>query len=290
MNAYTFQIADQDIYLAVDKVKYLLGDNHKLKYDIKKTLRQAFSKTDNSDFAIEHGLSRRCLINEKELNTKNYIYFNVNHSYDFLEDMKLKTSSMFYHYLSKVVENIEYSDTFNTLSILFTDLAEELNEKIDDSDNHAINLSMKPLNAKSILKWIDLELINDGNAVNPFDLSYEEYIIFQLKTIEKLSKLTPGKTHIVFLEIAEITKPLESFLNSITIENINILVDTSKYCPQYIDNVAWLSNTLSVDFSDEIQVYEKITMHHEHHCTVEDSKKAYETHINNQTLHHKGII
>lgn len=275
MDKLTFHIGEETVDCAVGTYKYLINESSYRSHDLYRTLAQTFDKVDNSEYSITRDTSRKLLINDEPINLKRFSFTIVSPHFNMGEALKLKTNSIFHHYFKALFKDIEYTDTFNTLSILFTDLETEIGEMMDFGENDIKpSISVKALTSKTLLKWIDMNIEYDGEELNAFDLNYEETILFQLNTILKLSRLDPKKTWIVYGFIPKVTKSIHNLITDEFPDNIRVLVDGVPYCINDVEEILWLKNP-SIDFADELAVYDQLTLNTEQCTTIEDTKAYY---------------
>lgn len=275
MDKFTFLLGNATIDCAVGTYKYLMNESSCRSHDLYRTLAQTFDKVDNSEYSITRNASRKLLINDEPINLKRYSLAIVSPHFDLGDAIKLKTNSIFHHYFNALFKDIEYTDTFNTLSILFADLETEICEMMDfDDDDLRPSVSVKALTPRTLLKFIDMTIEYDEEELNTFDLNYEEIILFQLKTISKLAKLEPKKTWIVYGFIPKVTKNIHELITYYLPENIRILLDGIPYFIHDIEEVLWLREP-SIDFADELAVYDQLTLTNEHCTTIDDTKAYY---------------
>ena len=280
IDKFTFELAEQTVTFGIERCKYLVGKNHALRYDLYRTLNQCFSKTKNSEYAIRENSSRKLTINDKTVDLKHHSFHLVTAYFDLAEAMKLKSDSLILKYIQSKLKNIEYAEEFNTLKILFEDFATYLDAMTNDFDGFDLNVDLKELTVKSLLKLIDVGFMKDEEVINVHDLSYEETVMHQFRMIVEVAKTIPDKTFIVYCDIPELTESIWELLGSLP-DNTRVIMNTDP--PKHYDvaDILLLGHD-SVDCADEYHVHESLTMNLEHCNTNADTIQLIRQYLSGQ--------
>lgn len=181
--------------IIVDNIKMICGDNYEAKDKIINTFINYFSKMNRSDYADENGYNSLIKINDDYISDSNYEFFFVSQLFDLNSDLKLTSKSLCLMYITALLNNIEYNETFNTIAILLNDLLNEVSE--NEAIHDIIPMFESELTKKDILKLLSFSFIKEDNIINNFDLNLEEKINLQLEMIAKISSVSEKNTIVV---------------------------------------------------------------------------------------------
>ncbi len=293
MDKFTFHLGKERVEFGLDTCKFLLGNDAK-KFDVFRTLRQTFTKSKSSEYAINHNTSRKLLINEKEPDLKQHRFVLITPMFDFAEEMKLKTKSLLHMFLEAKLKDVEYTEEFHTLSILLEDFSEIINERINIKSDYDFEATMSELTVKNLMKFVGFSFTKEEETMHPLDLGYSEVLAFQLDILHELAMADYERQYIAYMQVPLLTKSLlERLLNSKT-ENLKILVATHYPCDiETCEDVVIFTKTMHYDLADEASVYENITMHLPHTYTTEETYEKLKAHIHGEdekTSYLRGIL
>lgn len=211
------------IDVLVSKTKYIIGNDYDNKDLIKKTMIYYFSKLNLSEYAEDTYGKSYVLFDDSLLNISDFDFYYVNPNFDMDSDIKLTSKSLCLSYINSLLDNIEYNETFQTISVLMNDLLEEV---VDVKNEIIVPNVDVDFTKKTLIKLISLYFMKDDNQINNYDLSLKERIILQLKMIASISKKS-NKNIIILGEIPIIDKEIIGILNEINSYNL-IFIENSK--------------------------------------------------------------
>jgi len=281
MNHLAFYFGNEIVEFGLGTRKFLLGRNAAKKFDMYKTLRQAITKTKNSDYAVDNNHARNVTLNDKDVHPRQMKFFTITYIYDFLEESKLKTQSILYQYLRQVLKNIEYSEEFNTLSLLFSDFSRYVSDQLDMSGEYEMHIEMDDLNIKTLLKMMRVRFNIDEELIVPFDLSYEETILHQLRMVETISRKDVESDYIVWLDLPKLTDGINAKLDEIVGVNLHILIPQEIYCPSDLSEVL-LVNDHVYDLADDITLYKNFVLELPNAQDIDDAQRVIRSYLNNE--------
>ncbi|MBR3891406.1 MAG: hypothetical protein IKJ30_04990 [Bacilli bacterium] len=258
MNNIECIINNRSYNIAIDKYKIIYGNNFDSKFNVYKCIKYYFNKLSPSDYGKENNNKALVKFNDRYLDIKDTLFFEMGYEYDYSGDAKLTTKSLILKYLEYALEGIEYEDTFNTVKeLLYALINFELEDRV--SINHEnVNLSVEneDFNYKSLIKLLVPILTKDNLEINSLDIGYEESIILQIKLINKISIMSK-KNIIVIANIPEMTNKVIDEINLLG-EDVNMII----FSNSYNDNIPIESLILTdfgwLDLGSEEQVFEYI--------------------------------
>lgn len=237
--------------IIVEKVKFLYGDNYSLKYEISKILKQVISRNSLSENQIENDINFSIEINDKIYKTKSTL-FEVTANYDLTTDLKMQTKSLILKYYETYLKCNNISDYVLMINSMLKTLAMELNQ-----DDLMLNAMFVDMNEKQLLKLLIPYLIKDEYQSNMFDLTYEEIILFQIKTIRYITENNFDQFFFIIIDIPVLTNEIikEIYYTS---NNTIIFVYTNQSLEMknYQDFCICISSIL--DLASEETIYEEI--------------------------------
>ncbi len=274
MDRLTFHTGTETVEFGIGTRKFLCGENVKRKYNILKTLRQTLGKIKDSEFAEAHGMTKKMLLNGEDIKVKKSRFFTISQHYDYLEDMKLKTGSTMYLFLQEKLRDIEYTDEFNTLAILFKDFSGTMNERITEETGlpFTMDLQLTDLHLRQLLKMASLSLQKDDEEAHPYDMDYEENIIFQLDLIIETASRDGENDYYGYLDVPLLTDKVIDKTESLP-KNLRIIIPTRLYPAKRLEEVVIVERK-TIDLADDVQLYEKITMSLSNHVELTDTESV----------------
>lgn len=284
MKKYTIKIGNIVYNFGIKNYKLLLGDNEDLKQDLIYSIIKEFNKGSNSEYSIDEKREKQFLINDNNVNLRNTSLYLINSRYDYEDEYKLKARSLILKFLRTVFEDIDYNDTLNTINILLEQLSDELTEELSEFNStfeHGIEI--EKINFKNIFKLMDIKMKKDNKYINMYDLKYEDNILSQLSFIKTIAEKSFDKDHIVILELPILTKKIFDFIKTIQLENLDIIVSTTKYniVLKNINNIIYV-NKQFIDFRDEVAIYNDLIMNLNEIQTLETIEEEVLTYLNDK--------
>lgn len=211
------------IDVLISKTKYIIGNDYDNKDLIKKTMIYYFSKLNLSEYAEDTYGKSYVLFDDSLLNISDFDFYYINPNFDMDSDIKLTSKSLCLSYINSLLDNIEYNETFQTISVLMNDLLENVFDVKNEIIVPNVNVDFTK---KTLIKLISLYFMKDDNQINNYDLSLKERIILQLKMIASISKKS-NKNIIILGEIPIIDKEIIEILDEINSYNL-IFIENSK--------------------------------------------------------------
>lgn len=211
------------IDVLISKTKYIIGTDYENKDLIKKTMIYYFSKLNLSEYAEDTYGKSYVLFDDSLLNISDFDFYYINPNFDMDSDIKLTSKSLCLSYINSLLDNIEYNETFQTISVLMSDLLENVFYVKNEIIVPNVNVDFTK---KTLIKLISLYFMKDDNQINNYDLSLKERIILQLKMIVSISKKS-NKNIIILGEIPIIDKEIIEILDEINSYNL-IFIENSK--------------------------------------------------------------
>ena len=223
MNQINIFNHDINFSIQIQQLKYCIGYNHEMKYQLFQMIRQVYSRV-GSEKREEYGIRNVITFDSEEFNVRSSMLWEVSSSYSLTEEMKLGTKSLITTYLETKLQNTIYFDSMNTLEILFNSLEFEINEE----DN--VNVIFNSVNSKTLFKFMKACLKDGDLQQDEYDLSYEQIILLQIKMIayimkHKIYNIKP----IIIVHAPVLTDKIIQALWEIP--NVCVLVDTVEYLP-----------------------------------------------------------
>lgn len=287
MEKIDIKINKYNFSFGIDKVKFLVSRAPEKIFSVIQAIRKTINKINDSEYEIENTVNKRFLINDKQINLKENLFFFINNHFDLEKDLKLQSKSLLGLYIDSLLENIEYDDDLNTINILINDLSNRVSEYSSENTFQNLNINISELNQKTILKLIEIYLIKEELIQNAYEMSYTENIVFQL---ELLSFIASKKKNINYWTILEIPVITDSILTAIhkTASNVKVIawVESIK-CPIQMDDVVLIKNK-SIDLSDELQIYENILLDNNQNIhSLAELKEAIVSELNSNDSKYK---
>lgn len=264
MEKITLKYENESLDIIINKCKYIMGDNYKLKFDYIQAIRNHFNKTNQTEYN-EQFQNRRCVyVDDKVADVRRWNLIEINSFFDLNSDIKLGTKSLLIKYYESILKDIEYNDLVTTINGLLNDLNETfINVDNEFEDNNiCLNNNLQLINTKSILKMLEVTLLKDEMEANCYDLKYEELINLQLQIVYKIAFNNQDKMYIIMLDVCEITKEILNIIEKMNLDNVFVLVFTNKIkCLDRIQlaQIAYC-NASCVDLINEEHLYNKILM------------------------------
>ena len=203
-----------DITLYLGRVKLLAIDDYNAQTSIVKTFNTYFNKEKDSEYAIEKGYSSLLLSDNKKININDYDYFYITNEYDLYNDLKLGTKSLLLKYLDYIIDELIFSEEYQTFKIVWEDLMSKISFILNKSSSDLIINVNSEIEKKQILKILSLNIFKDDLKTNVNDLSYDEKIIFQLNIVKALLKKSNRKA-IILVDLQYISSVIMKSIDDI---------------------------------------------------------------------------
>lgn len=193
-------------------------------------------------------------------------FFYVSYNFDLQQDLKLGTKSLSYMYLNSLFNDIEYADSYQTISFLLSEIVEGVKEDFLED----ISVLMESnLSKKELIKLFTFYLIKDDLEINANDLSLEEVINTQLCMIKKII-CSENKNTILLLD-----SPI--FYES----SKKILEEVDCYCLVFFEACNFKENEPDclflvddmIDIADEEKLFE-LCENYKSYITIKDLKNG----------------
>lgn len=267
-----------DTEIAIPKIKYIVGSNIELINRIIESIEAYFSKEKDSDFALEKGYRNLIFLDDQQLNLSDHDFFYVSKKYDLVLENKLGSKSLLLKYLNSLLEGIEYSEEYQTLTIVFEDLMEKIEEKSQDKI-HTVQLGFENLmNRKNLLKYFVPRVMLEELEISNFDLNSKEKIIFQLEQIKSIVQES-GKRTFVLYEYDYIDQEILSILESFR-DDVHFLVISKKHpaITDYRDVLVCEDEMIDL-YADE-KIYE-LCMNYKENILIDEMRNLIMESVNN---------
>lgn len=252
MNKITICRGNKKNSIVIDKYKFIVGNNYLYRDSLCRDIKLFFSNIKN-EYREEYGKEVLIYVNDKLVNRKRSILFNINENFSLNKDFKLQTNSLVAKYLEIMINKPELMDVLNTINYLLETLCEQINEI------SIIKTSYDVMTEKKLTKLIEPYVDIDGYKCDEYDLSFEDVIIIQLKLINEIVNSNKIYDYIfIILEIPYLSSKILDLLSCMS--NCFLLIFlNSKFFIENIDlnNILLLENII-IDFADEEQVCEII--------------------------------
>jgi len=282
MDKISILVNKAKISFGINKVKYLLGNNYNIKFDIINTIKKYFNKFENSEYAIENDLESNFKINDNDINFRKWQLLEISEHLDFTDELKLKSKSVFTKLLETQFYELAFSEIVSTINILNQDLAIEMNDSLNKffyDDN--ITISFGDYDLKTMIKNIKVNLFKYNMIMNEYDLSYNNKIIMQILIARAVARKTLDKKYLVVLEIPTITKEIVDEIKKIKEQNISIIVASNdeKLKDINVNDVVYIGKNI-IDLADEVEIYNKILLNLEKQSTIEEVLCNFNNYLN----------
>src|SRR5690554_427218 len=282
MDKISILVNKAKISFGINKVKYLLGNNYNIKFDIINTIKKYFNKFENSEYAIENDLESNFKINDNDINFRKWQLLEISEHLDFTDELKLKSKSVFTKLLETQFYELAFSEILSTINILNQDLAIEMNDSLNKffyDDN--ITISFGDYDLKTMIKNIKVNLFKNNMIMNEYDLSYNNKIIMQILIARAVARKTLDKKYLVILEIPTITKEIVDEIKKIQEQNISVIVASNdeKLKDINVNDVVYIGKNI-IDLADEVEIYNKILLNLEKQSTIEEVLCNFNNYLN----------
>ena len=249
MNKLTICKGENKFEILLENLKFIIGSNYEMKFEIQRTIKRFCSNTKPSEYAEEKGNKANLMMNEKELKAKDISLYFVNKDYSLIDDFKLTSKSLILKYFEVLFSQSEFFDTINTLNIMFESLSAEI---MTDSPIGGTFVSMVP---KQLIKLLTPIFMEEELLKDEFDLSLENLVLLQLELLAFI--LEHGKeckTTIIIIEIPKMTKQIYTQLTKMKGAYILTFINEPTMFDENIDSY-YICEGKCVDIADENQLF-----------------------------------
>lgn len=260
MHRFKYGKGNNEYSLDVENIKFLIGDNKRLKFTLYNIAHSVFNKISNSESAVEQMGKHSLSFDERYVNLKEWLYFEVTPFFDLEADCKMGTKSLLSKYLDSKSDLLDQSEIFNTLSILVNSINEDFfdNETKINFGNKELKLQLGEITRPIICKEVYPVITNEDYACNSADLEYEELILLQLALIEKICATNISKNIYVYCYIPYLTGKIRESLYGIKYERCFLIVDTDEI-PKTDINSFCICSKHYLDFANHEMVLDKLS-------------------------------
>jgi hypothetical protein len=200
---------------------------------------------------------------------------------DFESDLKLRSNSLLKMYFESKLQDIDLDEDFQTLSLLFNDFSETINDRINvDEDDLQLRVDMVDLDNKQLIKLLTPLLVMNDSKINFDELVYDEQLKIWIKLIEETASLNRQKQFIVLVDVQTITKSVQVRLEKQDLDNLSFIVFTNPPIKSDLENLL-LSNTQITDLNNDQAIYENITLKKPSLNSLDSTKKLLLKYLNN---------
>lgn len=263
------QTGTEKITLSLGDVTYFYGPNYDLKFNIIQTLRKHFFNVDQSEYDHEMGKVSSIYIDGEILNIKKWKYYELSPAFNLETEFKLGSKSLMIQYIESNLVNIEYEEEVSSINILYTVLGEIMSQKLNiENFNIEIEPSLIELSLKTIIKSLELKALKEEHIASSHNLTYSDLMNFQIHIAKSIAKQNPHKHYIFKVDLPNLNKDILVNLNEI--ENAHFIV-VNEHCilETNRENVVYFGKQI-VDFSNDIEIYEKIMLEYGSITTLDD--------------------
>lgn len=259
MNRFSIGLGYKEYSIDVENYKFIIGNNINVKYSFYSVIKSAFSKINNSDYAIECNNKHQLKFNEKVVDPRKWKYFEVTPFFDFETDLKMGTKSLFSKYYESFADNLEQNEIYNTISILVNSLNDDFFDKETKLSfgEKTIGLRLGEISRGTFSKEVIPSLTSNDLECNFSDLSYEDIIILQLNIIERIMSKGVEENVLVYCYIPQLTRRIESAIYGMTYENGFIFIDTSSI-PNVRPQDIYIAGKHCIDPANDEDLIDKI--------------------------------
>lgn len=246
MNNLMFKKGMDTYSLDINSVKYCIGQNYKEKYKLKQMILECMNNYKISEYSLENTGQAKLFFNNKELNNKNILFYQVSHNYSIQDDLKLSSKSLIGKYLETLISNNENIDTINSINILLESFGNEL----DDSLIVSRFMTYTP---KLFLKILLPVFCLNNEQANEFDLGYNEIILLQLKMINYIVQNKCSHFILCLIDIPVLTKEIKEYLEQVSNCMLIVFVNNFDIIPQIKD--IYVFDKYVMDLNNEEELY-----------------------------------
>jgi len=275
---------DIDITLLMERIKIFYGNNYSKKYSIVRYIEQHIEKANNTEYNQEKGIATKLKLNDRELDSREVNFINVNGYFNFDNDIKLGTKSLSLKYIENELKDIEYDDDFNTVSQLLVSLGERISEQHNIIfDNLQLSLKIDELTLKQLTKLLYVEIKKDNYITNQYNLTYNHIIKLQILLIKNLAENDLTKKYFVCFDTHIDEELLEFIYQNFTSNNIYCFVLPNVTINSEKQKDLLFINSKIIDLADDIKIYNEILMSLPFHIERTDFALLIDDYLKNKS-------
>lgn len=272
MNKITICKGNNKIDIIIDKYKLIIGNNYLYHDNLFKNIKLFFSNIKN-EYRQEYEKEVSIYVDDKLINRKRSILFNINKNFSLNKDFKMQTDSLVAKYLEIMINKPELVDTINTVNYLLEAFCEQINEISIIKTNYDVMTEKKLV--KLIEPYVDIE----GYKCDEYDLTYEEIIIIQLKLVNEIINNNQKYDYIfIILDIPCLSQKILDAISHLSNCFLFICINSNDLIENInLKDILLLENKV-IDFADEEEVCEIICNNCYkpiYLCEVEEYMKEY---------------
>lgn len=244
----------------MNRVKYLIGNNKNI-YPMYASIRQLESKT-KSEYRAENNIQAKMMLDDQELSLKNNLFVEIRDEFSINEDRKLNSKSLMLKYLEVKLSHTDFTETINTIDILFQTLTEEINEA------SALKVLFPSIGSKQLLKMIG-PYYESGYQKDEYDLSLVELLELQINMIDYIAANNIKYDQIiVYGRLNNMGNYLVERLNALA--NCRTIIFTNTYNESMrLDDVCLMENDI-IDLANKEMFYHLFSMYSFRYYTIEE--------------------
>lgn len=238
--------------IIIDNYKLIIGNNYLYYDNLFRNIKSFFSNIKN-EYRQEYEKEVSIYVDDKLINRKRSILFNINKSFSLNKDLKMQTDSLIAKYLEIVINRPELIDTINTINYLLETICEQINEISIIKTNYDV------MTEKKLTKLIEPYVEIEGYKCDEYDLTYEEIIIIQLKLVNEIINNNQKYDYIfIILEVPCLSQKILDEISYFSDCFLFVCINGNNLIEKIrLSDILFLNNKV-IDFADEEQVSEII--------------------------------
>jgi len=255
-----------------DKHKIIIGDNYKRRFEIINSIRCFFNKISKTEYSSIKNFKNNIYLNENYLESRRHYFFELGIGFELSSDLKLGSKSILLKYLEVVFEGIEFFDDVSNVNRLLDIFIKEFFEEQSGFGNLTLNVDVQPINAKTLIKMLELCFLKECFITNESDLTYEDNILMQLEMINKISILSKEKEVFAIINVPLLTKKIYEKICELEKGVALVFIDFIEKDNFLSMNEVYLLDRIEIDLMNEEELFE-LQMNHEKNLSLEQLRK-----------------
>lgn len=251
-----------NIKISVLDKKYISYFDDEKKNLIIRTIDNYFQKLGDSEYAQENGYTNEVDIDLDRIRIADFLYFNVNSAYNLNTEVKVSTKNIFSKYLECILDKIEYSEQYQTLTIVFSDLLDSLSDEISSDFSGKNPILTSVFEKKQLMKMIEPRVVADSLEINDYDITLKEKVIFQLEMIKRIVN-SSNKRSLVIVDVYAYEKEFEDIINQFS-KNALVIIFFNKIDIEIEkeDDLMIITKNDVIDLYDDNKIYDLCQSYH----------------------------